>query len=119
MTRWRGVLMLMCLAPAFASAQGAIGALVANEPVAAATASFRKGDARYIVLPICKEGGAVLPGSIGWDNTVVQKAMDSAWRPLACADIGDDPDLMKMYRLMTYAGKYNQQMFELNGRAAK
>ena len=119
MTSLRVVLIPICLASTFAAAQAAMEALIGNDPVSAATASLRKGDGRHIVLPICKDGGEVIPGSIGRDQAQVQKAMDNGWRPITCADIGDDPKLVKFYRVMAYADKYNRQLFELGGGAAK
>ncbi len=93
--------------------------LLSKNPSAEAERSFKAGDRRYLVVPVCgDQPGEVLPG---WPMSAVhdksrgatlafQMAMDQGQRPLTCDDFVDDKKQVKFMRAVKYAERYNETL---------
>ena len=103
---------LLCAANSIGSDR--LGALLARDPDVEAERAFSSGDRRHIVVPVCTQGGGqVIPGWPLHDSPEVRRAMDSAQRPFACSDFGEDPKQRNFVRAAKYAERYNRKLLEL------
>ena len=109
---------LLCACSAIA--EDRLGELLAKNPDLEAERAFSSGDRRHIVVPVCTQGGGeVIPGWPLHDSPEVRSAMDSAKKPFACSDFGEDPKQRNFVRAAKYAERYNRKLLELEQKGKK
>ena len=106
----------LCLLTANARAADALDLFLSNDPVAVATAAFKSGDSRQLVVPVCRpQIDEAMPGwpRSGPTPPAFWVALEKAQRPFRCDDLGEDADSAMQFRLLRYAEQYNKTLLEL------
>jgi len=99
-----------------AGAADALDLFLSNDPVAIATAAFKAGDNRHLVVPVCRpQLDEAMPGwpRSGPTPPAFWLALEKAQRPFRCNDLGEDTDSAMQFRLLHYAEQYNKTLLEL------
>lgn len=109
-------LIAISLPTSSAHAADALDLFLSNDPVAVATAAFKSGDNRQLVVPVCRpQIDEAMPGwpLSGPTPPAFWTALEKAQRPFRCDDLGEDADSAMQMRLLRYAEQYNKTLLEL------